>query len=176
LNADIVIFQEMETSEEANTSSRNIQLDWVLDNVDGNTASAVGNPSDFPVTQPILFKESLYILEKLGFFFFSDNPDVIYSKPWSGRWPAFTTWVLIRNLSDNKELYIYNVHLDAFSRKNRTRGINLVMNRIHDRLSPDIPVILAAVFIWVWSESLRSYRSYFPYTGTQDSGGWNSSE
>ena len=136
----------METFEGAHTSSRNIQLDWVLETVDGYTAGAFGDPTDFPVTQPILFKENIYTLVDQGFFFFSETPDVIYSTPWSGRWPAFTTWVLLRNRRDSRELYVYNVHLDAFSRKNRTRGINLVRDRILERENLNTPVILAGDF------------------------------
>lgn len=146
LDADIVLFQEMETFEGAHLPSQNIQLDWVLNTVDGYLAGAVGDPSVFPVTQPILFKEERYALVDQGFFFFSDTPDDIYAMPWSGRWPAFTTWVLLRERRGNYEFYVYNVHLDAFSRKNRTRGTALIQERILNRLNTDAPVILAGDF------------------------------
>lgn len=144
--ADIVLFQEMETFEGGHAPSRNIQLEWVLDTVDGYAAAAVGDASEYPVTQPILYKDELFSPLEQGFFFFSDTPDQIYSEPWNGRWPAYTSWVLFKRLSDGREFYIFNLHLDAFSRKNRVRGAELIVERIKSRSNPDAPLILAGDF------------------------------
>lgn len=146
LDADIILFQEMETFEGGHAPSRNIQLDWVLSTVAGYQAAAVGDPSVFPVTQPILYKPNLYTPVDQGYFFFSGTPDEIYSEPWSGRWPAFTTWVLLKRHIDGREFYIYNLHLDAFSRENRVRGTALIAERVNNRLKPEAPVILAGDF------------------------------
>lgn len=146
LGADLILFQEMETFEGGHAPSRNIQLDWVLSTVTGYQAAAVGDASVFPVTQPILYKSELFRPVDQGFFFFSETPDLIYSDPWSGRWPAFTTWVLFKRNSDGREFYVYNLHLDAFSRKNRVRGAELILERLNRRSNPEAALILAGDF------------------------------
>jgi len=146
LNADIVLFQEMETFDGGHAPSRNLQLDWVMSTVDGYVAAAIGEPSEYPITQPILFRKDRFDLLDQGFFFFSDTPDVIYSEPWSGSWPAFVTWILIEDRSTAGQIYVYNTHLDAFSRKNRSRGTNLISDRISDRKAGNAKVILAGDF------------------------------
>ena len=146
LDADIVIFQEMETFEGGHSPSRNIQLDWVLKTVEEYTAGAVGDPEFYPITQPILYRANRFNLMDQGFFFFSETPDLIYSEPWSGSWPAFVTWVLLHDSTNDQQLYIYNVHLDAFSRKNRLKGTNLIGERIRTRERTTAEVILGGDF------------------------------
>jgi len=153
LNPDIVAFQEMETFERGHFSSKNIQLDWVMSNNDGYSVGAYGSPEDFPITQPILYKTDRFSLSDQGFFFFSDDPDTPYSKPWRGDWPAFATWVLLKDVDSNQEIYVFNVHLDAYSRVNRIRSADLIRNRVDSRRRSNVPVIVAGDF-----NSLRRSR------------------
>lgn len=146
LDPDIVAFQEMETFERGHFSSKNIQLDWVMSTSDGYSVGAYGLPEDFPITQPILYKTDRFDLLDQGFFFFSAEPDTPYSKPWRGGWPAFTTWVLLKEVDTNQEIYVFNVHLDAFSRVNRVRGAELIRNRVESRLQPNIPAVVVGDF------------------------------
>jgi endonuclease/exonuclease/phosphatase family metal-dependent hydrolase len=146
LNADIVLFQEMETFDGGHAASRNLQLDWVMSTVEGYVAAASGDPSEYPITQPILFRQNRFDLLDQGFFFFSETPDLIYSEPWSGSWPAFVTWILLQDQSTGQQFYVYNTHLDAFSRKNRSRGTELIRDRIIDQKVGNAEVILAGDF------------------------------
>ncbi len=146
LNADIVLFQEMETFDGGHAPSRNLQLDWAMSTVDGYVAAAIGNPSEYPITQPILYRQDRFDLLDQGFFFFSETPDLIYSEPWSGSWPAFVTWILLQDQATGHQFYVYNTHLDAFIRKNRSRGTELIRDRIIDRKVGNAEVILAGDF------------------------------
>ncbi|MDF1568515.1 MAG: endonuclease/exonuclease/phosphatase family protein [Spirochaetaceae bacterium] len=146
LDPDIIAFQEMETFERGHFSSRNIQLDWVMSTVGGYEVGAYGRPELFPITQPILYKADRFTLSDQGFFFFSDEPDTPYSRPWRGNWPAFATWVLLEDVETEQAVYVFNIHLDAFSRGNRTRGAALIQDRVDSRRDYNTPAIVVGDF------------------------------
>ncbi|MGI9256740.1 MAG: endonuclease/exonuclease/phosphatase family protein [Salinispira sp.] len=145
VNADIVIFQEMETfhlhgSDPHTTSHENIQLDWIMRMVPNYTAGAIGNADEFPITQPILYRSDRFTLLRQGFFYYSPTPDVIYSRPWNGGYPAFSTWMHLRDTQTEEEFIVLNSHLDAFNGKNRSDTIELIMKRLPE-ISRGLPVI-----------------------------------
>jgi endonuclease/exonuclease/phosphatase family metal-dependent hydrolase len=100
----------------------------------------------FPVTQPILYRPARFALVEEGFFFFSSTPDEIYSQPWAGSWPAYTSWLLLRERSTGRLLYLYNSHLDAFSGENRRKGSRLIRRRIAERSIRTAAVVLGGDF------------------------------
>lgn len=161
-NPDIVLFQEMETfrwrgeGEDANVPIDNIQLDWVTQTVPGYTAGAVGDPAVFPITQPILYRNSRFELRRQGFFFFSETPDQIYALPWYGRWPSFTVWVHLLDRQTGRDFIILNTHMDAFSLGNRTNGIKLILDKI-DEVGSDMPVIIAGDFNMLTADPLMQH-------------------
>ena len=75
MNADLIAFQEMETFEGGAFSFRNLQLDWILENLPAYAPAAAGNPEKYPGTQPILYRKGAFDVERQGFFFFSEEPD-----------------------------------------------------------------------------------------------------
>ena len=143
---EIVAFQEMETFDGGHFSERNLQLDFLLERFPRFQAGAVGDPRVYPWTQPILFLRERFELLEQGFFFFSPTPDQIYSDPWDGRYPAFCSWIRLRERDGGRGFYVYNVHFDYGSRENRLRSARLVRRRIARREHRDEPVILAGDF------------------------------
>jgi endonuclease/exonuclease/phosphatase family metal-dependent hydrolase len=117
-----------------------------MSTVGGYAVGAYGPPEDFPITQPILYKTDRFSLLDQGFFFFSDEPDTPYAKPWRGNWPAFVTWVLLKDVDSNQDIYVFNVHLDAFSRVNRILGADLIRNRVDSRRRSNVPAVVAGDF------------------------------
>lgn len=81
LSADVVAFQEMETFEGGAFNRRNRQLEYLAVNLPQYSIGATGDPADYPSTQPIFFRSSRFALLDQGYFFFSDTPDRIYSRP-----------------------------------------------------------------------------------------------
>lgn len=147
LAPDILLFQEMETFLGREETSENHQRDWVLETVPGYQAGA--NASDarqFPITQPIFFRTERFELLDQGFFFFSPQPDVIYSRTWEGHYPSYTSWVLLREKGTGRRLYVYNTHPEAFSTDTLERGTRLIRDRIQARTFPEVPVILGGDF------------------------------
>ena len=140
---DIILFQEMETfrwDHHENPSSDNIQLQWVMETVPGYVAGAVGDPSEFPITQPILYRSDRFELREQGFFFFSETPDTVYAAPWGGRWPSFTTWISLHDNITNEDFVVMNTHLDAFNRENQTKGIAIMLDRWAE-VAPQLPIV-----------------------------------
>ena len=84
LDADLVGFQEMESFGRSSDPNTNLARDWLLDQNPGYAAAASGDARSFPSTQPILYRTDRLELLEQGWFFFSDTPDVIYSRTFNG--------------------------------------------------------------------------------------------
>lgn len=130
LEADLVAFQEMESHAGRSESQQNLTLDWLLGNNPDYTAAAVGDVSEFPSTQPILYRHDRLTLADQGWFFFSDTPDVIYSRTFNGSYPAFASWATFADRRTGVRFRVVNIHTDYASRDNRLRSAELVAGRI----------------------------------------------
>lgn len=142
LAADIVAFQEMESFAGGNDDSDNRARRWLLAENPGYAAAAIGDWRDFPSTQPVFYRPDRFGVLQQGWFFFSDTPEVIYSRSFDGRYPAFASWVQFQDMSDNRAFRVVNVHLDAGSRLNRRRSAALVAERVRPWIEAGEAVIL----------------------------------
>jgi endonuclease/exonuclease/phosphatase family metal-dependent hydrolase len=130
LSADIIGFQEMETFRWPDGGDENLTLDWLQAEHPLYTAGAVGNPEIFPSTQPIFFRTERFTLQDEGWFFFSDTPDVIYSRTYNGSYPAFATWVTLEDSVTSQIFRVVNIHTDFKSYSNRRQSLELVSIRV----------------------------------------------
>ena len=130
ISADVIGFQEMESFGGGSGNDVNLTLDWLLSNNADYAAAAVGDPGEFPSTQPILYRNDRLTLLDQGWFFFSETPDVIYSRTFNGSFPAYTTWAQFRDVRTGETFRVVNIHTDYASRTNRTRSIELVVDRV----------------------------------------------
>jgi len=145
-SADIIGFQEMETFAGGRWNSENRQLNWVSEHFPEYSVTSVGDPRTYPSTQPILYRRERFEALEQGYFFFSPNPDVIYSKPRSGRFDAFCSWSRLLDRKTGRSFTIYNVHFDAVSQQNRNKSARLVAERISSRLHREDGVVLLGDF------------------------------
>lgn len=129
IDADIIGFQEME-SFSFRTNTVNLTLDWLRDNNPDYAAAAVGDPASFPSTQPIFYRIDQLDLLDQGWFFFSETPDVIYSRTFNGSFPAFASWAQFRDRDSGAVFRVANIHTDFASRSNRIQSVELVIERI----------------------------------------------
>jgi endonuclease/exonuclease/phosphatase family metal-dependent hydrolase len=137
IDADVIGFQEMESFARGNGGQVNLTLDWLLSNNPDYAAAAVGDPSVFASTQPILYrKDRLDVLDQ-GWFFFSDAPDVIYSRTFDGSFPAFTSWAAFQDRQTGAAFKVVNIHTDFGSLSNRLRSVALVADRIAPWIDAD---------------------------------------
>ncbi|MBB5516133.1 endonuclease/exonuclease/phosphatase family metal-dependent hydrolase [Rubricella aquisinus] len=141
LQADIIAFQEMESFGGGSGGDVNLTLDWLLAQNPGYAAAAVGDPRSFPSTQPILYRADRVRVRDQGWFFFSDTPDVIYSRTFNGSFPAFASWVTFEQ--DGKQPFtVYNVHYEFKSWSNRRLSADLVVRRMAPLMEAGAPVFL----------------------------------
>lgn len=143
LDADIVAFQEMESFAGSDDDTMNLARAWLLENNPGYAAAAIGDWRDFPSTQPIFYRTARLQLLDQGWFFFSDTPDVIYSRSFDGRYPAFGSWARFHDPARATDLRVVNVHFDAGSRLNRRLSADLVGARIAPWIADGETVVLA---------------------------------
>ncbi|MEL7214746.1 MAG: endonuclease/exonuclease/phosphatase family protein [Pseudomonadota bacterium] len=141
LQADVVAFQEMESFSFSDNTT-NLTLDWLLANNPEHRAAAVGDPAVFPSTQPMLYRpDTLSVLDQ-GWFFFSDTPDVIYSRTFNGSFPAYATWVEFEERASGKSFTVVNVHYEFSSGSNRVKSAELVNARTAERRAAGERVVL----------------------------------
>ena len=143
IGADLVAFQEMESFRRGSDGGVNLTLDWLLAQNPGHAAAAVGDWRRFPSTQPILYRTGRLRLEDEGWFFFSETPEVIYSRSFDGSYPAFASWARFRDRRDGKTLRVVNVHFDYASRLNRRLSARLVAERVAPWIAKGERVVLA---------------------------------
>ncbi len=141
--ADVVAFQEMESFSRGSDGSVNLARDWLAQTLPHYAVAASGDWRRFPSTQPIFYRrERLEALEQ-GWFFFSETPEVLYSRTFDGSWPAFASWARFRDRESGRRFRVVNVHFDAFSRVNRRRSAALVADRMAPWMAAGETVILA---------------------------------
>lgn len=130
LQADVVAFQEMESFQRGSDGSVNLARDHLLSQNPGYGVAATRDWRTFPTTQPIFYlKERLQPIDQ-GWFFFSDTPDVIYSRTFNGSYPAFASWAQFEDRGTGQRFRVVNVHFEYSSRSNRLLSAELVRDRI----------------------------------------------
>ncbi|MDT0683636.1 endonuclease/exonuclease/phosphatase family protein [Roseicyclus sp. F158] len=142
IGADIVAFQEMESFGGGEAGDVNLARDDLLEALPGYAIAASGPPASFPNTQPIFYRADRLDALDQGWFFFSETPDVIYSRTYDGSWPAFASWARLRDRRGGPEFTVVNVHFEYRSGSNRTRSARLVAERMAPRIAAGEPVIL----------------------------------
>lgn len=132
LKADVIAFQEMESFAGGNDDSNNLARSWLLENNPAYEAAAIGDWRAFPSTQPIFFRTERFDLLDQGWFFFSETPDVIYSRTFDGSYPAFASWADFQDRKTGATLRVLNVHLDYSSSENRRKSTELAAEQVSE--------------------------------------------
>lgn len=140
INADLIALQEAESFPGTNSGGPNLILDWLLNQNPSFAVAAHGPADQFPPTQPILYRPDRLTLLDQGWFFFSDTPDVIYSRTFNGSYPAFATWAEFD--AGGARFRVVNVHFEFSSRSNRQLSAQLVAERIAPWLDRSERVLL----------------------------------
>ena len=117
--------------------------DHLLDRLPDFAAAAAGPWRDFPATQPIFYRRDRLRPRDAGWFFFSETPEVIYSRTFDGSYPAFASWAVFERRSDGAQLGVLNLHLDYSSGENRRRSAELVAARMRPRIAAGEAWVLA---------------------------------
>lgn len=101
----------------------------------------------------IFYKNQEVQLLEWGQFALSKTPEVIGTKDWDCGCPRICTWAHFREIETNKELVVYNTHLDHVSEEGRAQGINIVLNFMKDKYNENkVPYMLMGDFNCFTSE------------------------
>nr|WP_235971359.1 endonuclease/exonuclease/phosphatase family protein [Palleronia pontilimi] len=142
LDADLVAFQEMESFRSGSDGSVNLARDWLLDRNPGYGLHVSGDWTEFPSTQPMLYRRDRLEPLDQGWFFFSETPDQLYSRTFNGSYPAFASWGQFRDKRDGAVFTVVNAHTDYASRQNRLLSAELIARRIAPRVAAGDTVFL----------------------------------
>ena len=142
VNADLIAFQEMESFDRGGDPNVNLTRDWLTSQNPNYALAAHGPADEFPPTQPIFYRKDRLNMVDQGWFFFSDTPDVIYSRTFNGSFPAFASWALMEDRASGAKFYAINVHFEFKSASNRQLSAQLVAKRIAPWIKAGTPVIL----------------------------------
>jgi endonuclease/exonuclease/phosphatase family metal-dependent hydrolase len=140
--ADIVAFQEMESFRGGSDGGLNLARDFLLERNPDYAAAASGDWRVFPSTQPIFYRTDRFRLRDKGWFFFSETPDVIYSRTFDGSWPAFASWAEFVPRGGGPAFRVLNVHFEYRSASNRRLSAELVRDRIAPVIAEGLPVFV----------------------------------
>nr|WP_315257486.1 endonuclease/exonuclease/phosphatase family protein [uncultured Flavobacterium sp.] len=89
-------------------------------------------------------KDKFKVLES-STFWLSDTPDVI-SMGWDAACNRVCTYALLKNVQNNKLIWVFNTHLDHMGELARTKGLELILSRIEKLNSKKYPVVLMGDF------------------------------
>jgi endonuclease/exonuclease/phosphatase family metal-dependent hydrolase len=130
MDADIIAFQEMETFAGGKFNPLNRQLDWILASVPGYKAAAIGDPSKFPSTQPILYRPSRFQLVDQGWLYFSETPDKLFSPSFDGGFDHYASIARFKEIASGLHITFINVHTDIRSYTNRRGATRVIAERV----------------------------------------------
>lgn len=160
IDADLVAFQEMETFAGSHGNAVNRQAETIAAAFPEFGFAATGDPASFPNTQPILYRRSRLEPTGEGWFFFSETPDVIYARPWLGRFPSYATWARFTDRRSGADLLVVNVHVARERYRNRVRSGRLIAERVASLRRPGERVVVVGDFNALrWMRSVRVVTS-----------------
>ena len=144
--ADIIAFQEMETFAGGKFNPVNRQLDFVLAALPGHAATALGDPRQFPSTQPVLYRTDLFEPVEQGWFYFSETPDVLFSRSFDGGFDHYASTATLRHKASGRLVSVINLHTDIRSTVNRMGAARLIAERARARIDAGEAVIVLGDF------------------------------
>jgi endonuclease/exonuclease/phosphatase family metal-dependent hydrolase len=93
----------------------------------------------------IFYKQDKFEVEKSGYFWLSETPEVAGSKGWDAACERIATWAVLKEKDSNKRLFFINTHLDHVGKTARREGVKLLLERVKAE-SCGLPVIITGDF------------------------------
>jgi endonuclease/exonuclease/phosphatase family metal-dependent hydrolase len=94
----------------------------------------------------VLYKSVRYELLASGEFWFSETPD-IESADWGIEYPLGATWIKLKCLKTDQQLFYLNTHFEdgPWGEQSRVNASQLVINRL-PQLAGDLPIVISGDF------------------------------
>ncbi|WP_223845477.1 endonuclease/exonuclease/phosphatase family protein [Flavobacterium selenitireducens] len=94
----------------------------------------------------ILYDKNRFKLLSENTFWLSETPDVPESKSWETAYPRICTYGLFEDRKSGKKCYVFNTHMDHVSELARENGAKLILKKIAEINSKNLPVIVTGDF------------------------------
>jgi endonuclease/exonuclease/phosphatase family metal-dependent hydrolase len=108
----------------------------------------LGPPSDEETVHDynaIFWKGEHYEFRDGGGFYLSETPDH-WSKSWNSSCIRSVTWVVLRHKESGTLFLFMNTHLDHIVEEARVASSHLILNKLTDLRTPEMPIILTGDF------------------------------
>lgn len=92
---------------------------------------------------PIFYYKTMYTLISKGTFWLSETPDEM-SKDWGAAYYRICTYLVLRDKRSQQEFAVFNTHLDNISQEARTKGFNVIADKINSL--GNYPVVIMGDF------------------------------
>lgn len=93
----------------------------------------------------IFYKANRFKMKDSGTFWLSESPDQV-SRGWDAACNRVCTYTLLYDKLLKKSFWVFNTHLDHLGVQARTKGIQLILDRIQKLNTKKLPVVLMGDF------------------------------
>lgn len=110
------------------------QIDEIIERFPGYRFEGVGRDDGERAGEwsPILFKTERYRFLDGGTFWLSDTPDVVASITWDNVITRICTWVHLQDRTNNRDVWVFNTHMDHVGQNSRERSAELIAAKIRE--------------------------------------------
>lgn len=94
---------------------------------------------------PLFYNAQKYKSEKEGWFWLSETPE----KPglgWDAACNRICTWIVLKETKSGNRFMVFNTHFDHMGNKARTESARLILRKIEELNTKNLPVILTGDF------------------------------
>jgi endonuclease/exonuclease/phosphatase family metal-dependent hydrolase len=93
----------------------------------------------------IFFKTKRFEIKDSGTFWLSETPGIV-SKGWDAAYKRVCTYILLKDKKSKKQFWVFNTHLDNEGETARTKGIELILSKMTELNTGNLPVIFTGDF------------------------------
>ena len=114
---------------------------------DGNNTGEASN---------IFYKKDRFQLKDSGTFWLSETPNVV-SRGWDAAYNRVCTYALLKDEKTKKQFWFFNTHLDNVGVTARKKGVELILSKMKELNTSQLPVIFTGDLNSEPSDSLIQY-------------------
>ncbi len=94
---------------------------------------------------PIFFRNDLFSIADSGTFWHSETPEKSGSIDWEAHLPRIASWVRLKEISTNQQIFVVSTHFDHESQLSRNNSARLLKSKLN-QISEGLPVIVCGDF------------------------------
>lgn len=108
---------------------------------------------------PILYNKNKFALEKSGYFWLSETPDIAGAVGWDAACERIVTWAILKKKDTGADFAFFNTHFDHVGKVARKESAILMNNKIN-QLAGSMPAIITGDFnVPTESEAIKTFTA-----------------